>query len=92
MAEAAEVTIKIECHSFRATGIIEYLRNGGRLKVAQQMANHESSLTTGFYDRRSDQILLDEVVPPSFMSAGRNRMKSSCEAMVGSRSSRSDGQ
>ncbi len=60
-AEAAEVATKIGCHSFRATGITEYLRNGGRLEVAQQMANHESSRTTGLYDRRSDQISLDEV-------------------------------
>jgi hypothetical protein len=48
-------------HSFRATGITAYLKNGGRLEVAQQMANHENSRTTGFYDRRGDQITLDEV-------------------------------
>ncbi|MEQ8204074.1 MAG: tyrosine-type recombinase/integrase [Smithellaceae bacterium] len=52
---------KIGCHSFRATGITEYLRNGGKLEVAQQMANHESARTTGLYDRRNDQISLDEV-------------------------------
>ena len=60
-AEAADVATKIGCHSFRATGITEYLRNGGRLEVAQQMANHESSRTTGLYDRHNDQISLDEV-------------------------------
>jgi site-specific recombinase XerD len=60
-AEAAAVATKIGCHSFRATGITEYLRNGGRLEVAQQMANHESSRTTGLYDRRHDQVSLDEV-------------------------------
>jgi site-specific recombinase XerD len=60
-AAAAEVWTKIECHSFRATGITEYLRNGGKLEVAQQMANHESSRTTGLYDRRQDGISLDEV-------------------------------
>lgn len=59
-AEAADVATKIGCHSFRATGITEYLRNGGRLEVAQQMANHESSRTTGLYDRRNDQVSLDE--------------------------------
>jgi integrase len=48
-------------HSFRATGITEYLRNGGKLEVAQQMTNHESARTTGLYDRRNDQISLDEV-------------------------------
>lgn len=60
-AAAAEVLTKIGCHSFRATGITEYLRNGGKLEVAQQMANHESSRTTGLYDRRLDGVSLDEV-------------------------------
>lgn len=60
-AEDADVATKIGCHSFWATGIAEYLRNGGRLEVAQQMANHESSRTTGLYDRRNDQVSLDEV-------------------------------
>jgi integrase len=53
--------VLIGCHSFRATGITEYLRNGGKLEVAQQMANHESARTTGLYDRRNDQVSLDEV-------------------------------
>lgn len=60
-AEDAGVRTKIGCHSFRATGITEYLRNGGKLEVAQQMANHESARTTGLYDRRNDQVSLDEV-------------------------------
>ncbi len=51
----------IGCHTFRATGITAYLRNGGRLEIAQQMAAHESARTTGLYDRRSDEISLDEV-------------------------------
>jgi hypothetical protein len=33
----------------------------GKLEVAQQMAAHESACTTGLYDRRGDDILLDEV-------------------------------
>jgi integrase len=61
LAKTAEVATKIGCHSFRTTGITEYLRTGGWLKVAQQMANHESSRTTGHYDRRHDQVSLDEV-------------------------------
>ena len=60
-AAAAGVWTKIGCHSFRATGITEYLRNGGKLEVAQQMANHESARTTGLYDRRGDGVSLDEV-------------------------------
>jgi integrase len=59
-AEAAGVRTKISCHSFRPTGITEYLRNSGKLEVAQQMANYESARTTGLYDRRNDRGSLDE--------------------------------
>lgn len=48
-------------HTFRATGITTYLKNGGRVEVAQQIAGHESSRTTGLYDRREDYASLDEV-------------------------------
>lgn len=58
---ASGVMTKIGNHSFRATGITEYLRNGGKLEIAQQMANHESARTTGLYDRRNDGVSLDEV-------------------------------
>ncbi|MFM9928287.1 tyrosine-type recombinase/integrase [Variovorax sp. H27-G14] len=57
-AAAASVDTKVGCHSFRAT---EYLRNGGKLEVAQQMANHESARTTEFYDSRQDHLSLDEI-------------------------------
>lgn len=60
-AAAAGIATQIGNHSFRATGITEYLRNGGKVEVAQQMANHESARTTGLYDRRNDDISLDEV-------------------------------
>ena len=60
-ALAAGIRTKIGNHTFRATGITEYLRNGGKLEIAQQMANHESARTTGLYDRRDDQVSLDEV-------------------------------
>lgn len=60
-AAAAGIATQIGNHSFRATGITEYLRNGGKIEVAQQMANHESARTTGLYDRRNDDISLDEV-------------------------------
>ena len=60
-ALAAGIKTEIGCHTFRATGITAYLKNGGRLEIAQQMAAHESSRTTGLYDRRYDDISLDEV-------------------------------
>jgi integrase/recombinase XerD len=59
-AENAGIKTEIGCHSFRATGITAYLKNGGKLEVAQRMVNHESARTAGLYDRRSDEISLDE--------------------------------
>jgi hypothetical protein len=35
----------IGCHTFRATGITQYLKNGGKLEHAQQIASHESPCT-----------------------------------------------
>jgi integrase/recombinase XerD len=58
---AAGIKTEIGCHTFRATGITAYLKNGGRIEVAQRMAAHESSRTTGLYDRRSDEVSLDEI-------------------------------
>jgi integrase len=48
-------------HSFRATGITAYLKNGGTLEKAAAMANHASTRTTQLYDRRRDELSLDEV-------------------------------
>jgi site-specific recombinase XerD len=60
-ARAAGILSPIGCHTFRATGITQYLLNGGKLEHAQHMAAHESSRTTGLYDRRKDEVTLDEV-------------------------------
>ena len=48
-------------HSFRATGITEFLSNGGSLETAQQLANHADSRTTKIYDRRSARLELEEI-------------------------------
>ena len=48
-------------HTFRATGITADLKNKGTLEHAQTLANHASPRTTKLYDRRSDEISLDEV-------------------------------
>ena len=60
-AVAAEIGTAIGNHSFRATGITAYLRNGGTLEKAAAMANHASTRTTQLYDRRHDAVSLDEV-------------------------------
>ena len=60
-AAAAGIETKIGNHTFRATGITAYLKNGGRLEKAAAMANHASTRTTQLYDRRGDKVTLDEV-------------------------------
>lgn len=60
-AKSAGIETAICNHTFRATGITEYLRNGGKVEVAQQMAGHSDPRTTKLYDRRSDEVSLDEV-------------------------------
>jgi integrase len=60
-AKAAGIETKIGNHTLRATGITAYLKNDGTLEHAQQIANHASPRTTKLYDRRSDEISLDEV-------------------------------
>jgi integrase/recombinase XerC len=60
-ARAAGIDTKIGNHSFRATGITTYLTNGGTLETAAAMANHASTRTTQLYDRRHEDMSLDEV-------------------------------
>lgn len=60
-AEKAGIDTFVCCHTFRATGITAYLKNGGTLEKAAHMANHASTRTTQLYDRRNDDVSLDEV-------------------------------
>ena len=60
-ARAAGLPENTCCHTFRATGITAYLLNGGTVEHAQAIAAHESPRTTKLYDRRSDEISLDEI-------------------------------
>jgi site-specific recombinase XerD len=48
-------------HSFRATGITNFLENGGTLEVAQRIAGHADSRTTQLYDRRGQKVLLEDM-------------------------------
>ena len=57
----AGIATRISNHTFRATGITAYLNNDGKLEHARQMAAHASTRTTQLYDRRSDEVALDEV-------------------------------
>lgn len=57
----AGISTEVCNHTFRATGITAYLVNGGQLETAANMAAHSSTRTTQLYDRRSDEVSLDEV-------------------------------
>lgn len=58
---AAGLGNRICNHSFRATGITNYLANGGILEKAMEIACHESARTTKLYDRTRDALNLDEI-------------------------------
>ena len=61
-ARAAEQeAARVGNHTFRVTGVTAYLKNGGTLECAAQMANHASTRTTQLYDRRAEEVTLDEV-------------------------------
>jgi site-specific recombinase XerD len=60
-AVAAGISTAVCNHTFRATGITAYLKNGGTLEKAANIANHSSTRTTQLYDRRSDDVSLDEI-------------------------------
>ena len=46
---------------FRATGITNFLENGGTLEVAQRIAGHADSRTTKLYDRRGQKVLVEDM-------------------------------
>ena len=60
-ARQAGLPVEVCAHSFRGTGITEYLRNGGDLEVAARIAGHESTRTTQLYNRLPEEISLDEI-------------------------------
>ena len=60
-AAGAGIKTPIGNHTLRATGITAYLKNGGRLEKSAGMAYHASTRTTQLYDRRRDEISLDEI-------------------------------
>ena len=55
-AKQAGLSTKISCHTGRATGITNFLINGGSLEDAQRIAGHASAKTTKGYDH-SDKAL-----------------------------------
>jgi hypothetical protein len=48
-------------HSFRASGITDYLERGGDINIAKRMAGHRNVKTTELYDRRGDEVSFSEI-------------------------------
>ena len=65
-ARASGLEKRVCCHSFRATGITEYMNAGGSLDIAQRMAGHSQLSTTKIYDRSRDRLTMAEVEKVSF--------------------------
>jgi integrase/recombinase XerD len=57
---------RVGCHSFRATGITEYMNAGGALDIAQRIAGHAQLSTTKIYDRSQDRVTMAEIERLSF--------------------------
>jgi site-specific recombinase XerD len=49
------------CHSFRATGITEYMKNGGNIVTAAAIAGHSSTRTTQLYNRNDEDVPIEEI-------------------------------
>ena len=60
-AKNAGLPAEVCAHSFRGTGITEYLRAGGTLETAARIAGHASTRTTQLYNRLPDEVSLDEI-------------------------------
>ena len=60
-ARTSGILKRVCCHSFRATGVTEYMNSGGTIEIAQRIAGHTSPSTTRIYDRSRDQLTLEEI-------------------------------
>ena len=65
-ARASGLEKRVCCHSFRATGITEYMSAGGSLDIAQRIAGHSQLSTTKIYDRSQDRLTMAEIEKVSF--------------------------
>jgi integrase/recombinase XerD len=60
-AKASGILKQVCCHSFRATGVTEYMNSGAQSRSRQRIAGHTSPSTTRIYDRSGDQLTLEEI-------------------------------
>jgi integrase len=77
-AKDAGIPTAIGCHTFRATGLTDYLSNGSRIELAQRMAGHSNAKTTkrpasltvavmnvSLAESRQDRHLMDRIAWPN---------------------------
>jgi integrase/recombinase XerD len=55
-ARTSGILKRVCCHSFRATGVTEYMNSGGTIEIAQRIAGHTSPATTRIYDRSGGPV------------------------------------
>src|SRR4051812_3749699 len=60
-ARAAGIRTRIGNHTFRATGITAYLKNGGTIEKGGRTPTPAPPRPPPLYDRRNDEVSLDEV-------------------------------
>jgi integrase len=65
-AKASGLQKQVCCHSFRATGITEYMNAGGALDIAQRIAGHSQLSTTQIYDRSQCRVTAVEIERVSY--------------------------
>jgi integrase/recombinase XerD len=65
-ARACGIQKRVCCHSFRATGITEFMNAGGTIDFAQRIAGHSHASTTKIYDRSLDRLTVAEINRISF--------------------------
>jgi integrase/recombinase XerD len=65
-ARACGIKKRVCPHSFRATGITEYMNNGGTIDIAQRIAGHSQISTTQIYDHSKDRVTIAEIERISF--------------------------
>jgi integrase/recombinase XerD len=50
-ARTSGILKRVCCHSFRATGVTQFMKSGGTIEIAQRIAGHTSPAPTRIYDR-----------------------------------------
>jgi integrase len=82
-AKAAALPSSTCNHSFRATCITNFRKNGGSRGKAAQLAAHESERTTRLYDRRKDDLTVAGIERISINLTAEPRSDTLCAATRG---------